>query len=272
MAERMQRQSIDRRVRNIGLAIGLALCLGFGAAGHAAAQTAAPAPASPPSPASSTTPKDAAQPAPAVPKSAAPTPATPEPSPPAPSATPGDGTKELAPAGKPQTNEIEPNGSPTTPGTATSEMVEVPARPIVLLKGHSSYDDAFKSIKAAIQDVTAAMDKAGLKPTGHPITIFTDTDDKGFKYEAAIPIAAQPDGKTDLGGVVVFGLSPAGRALKFQHRGPYDEIDATYATITSYLDNKGLQTDSPYIEEYLGDLKTPDDPYAAVDIYIFVKP
>ena len=151
------------------------------------------------------------------------------------------------------------------------ETIDVPSRPIVFVKGQSSYDDAFKSIKASQAMVKAAMDKAGLKATGHPLTIFTDTDDKGFTYESAIPIAAKPDKPADLGGGISFGQSPAGAGLKFQHRGPFDEIDSTYDLIVSYLDEKGLQIDPPYIEEYLGDLTTPDDPDLAVDIYVFVK-
>lgn len=61
------------------------------------------------------------------------------------------------------------------------------------------------------------------------------------------------------------------KAIKFQHRGAYDDIDSTYDVITAYLDAKGLQVDSPYIEEYLTDLTTSDDPNLQVDIYVFVK-
>ena len=92
-----------------------------------------------------------------------------------------------------------------------------------------------------------------------------------MKFEAALPIAAKPAGKSDLGDGVTIGESPAGPALKFRHRGPYDEIDRTYATITSYLDNKGLEASSPFIEEYPDDLTNEDDPKLAVDIYIFIK-
>ena len=148
----------------------------------------------------------------------------------------------------------------------------VPSRPVLMTKGQSSYDEAFKSLKTSLEKVKAAMDKAGLVPSGHPITIFSEPDDKGFKYEAAIPVAAKPEGKTDFGDGVIVGQSPAGKAIKFQHRGAYDDIDSTYDVITAYLDAKGMQVDNPYIEEYLTDLTTPDDPNLQVDIYVFVKP
>ena len=176
----------------------------------------------------------------------------------------------LAPGGIKQNNEIEPNATPTKPENATTENVEVPARPVVAISGQSSYDEAFKSIKASLEAVEKAMGKAGLKPTGHPITIFSAPDDKGFKYQAGVPLAQKPE-KTDLGGGVTVVMSPAGKAIKFQHRGAYDDIDSTYDVITAYLDAKGLQVDSPYIEEYLTDLTTADDPNLQVDIYVFVK-
>ena len=146
----------------------------------------------------------------------------------------------------------------------------MPARPIIAVKGDSSYDDAFTSIKAALDKVKGAMAKAGIKPAGHMITIFSEPDDKGFKFQAGVPVAQTP-AKTDLGDGVVAAMSPSGKAIKFQHRGAYDDIDSTYDVITAFLDAKGLQVDSPYIEEYLNDLTTADDPNLQVDIYVFVK-
>ena len=274
----MQGKPVSRRLLALSLLTALSIV-------PLAASAQAPAPTTPSQPAApSTTPAPktvapATSDKPGAPSSAAP--ATPEAKPVPPSATPAPGAaapnaaapKALAPGGTPQTHEVEPNGSPQTPGLATTETIEVPARPIVYVEGQSSYDDAFKSIKASLAKVTAAMDKAGLKPTGHPITIFVDTDDKGFRYKAAVPIAAKPEGKSDptLGDGVSIGESPAGSGLKFRHRGPFDEIDSTYDLIVAYLDEKGLQIDPPYIEEYLTDLTTPDDPKLAVDIYTFVK-
>ncbi len=274
----------------------LAALLAF--AGPAAAQTSTPTPSAPQAaPAATASPKDAAQPKPtpapaspttATPPSAtpptpapvpapapapkAPTPGAQSPTPPPAAQTPG-ATPEgvpLAPSGTKQMNEIEPNATPTKPENATTENVEVPARPVVAISGQSSYDEAFKSIKASLEAVDKAMGKAGIKPTGHPITIFSAPDDKGFKYQAGVPVAQKPE-KSDLGGGVAAIMSPAGKAIKFQHRGAYDDIDSTYDVITAYLDAKGLQVDSPYIEEYLTELTTADDPNLQVDIYVFVK-
>jgi effector-binding domain-containing protein len=59
--------------------------------------------------------------------------------------------------------------------------------------------------------------------------------------------------------------------MKFQHRGAYEEIDATYEAITAYLDEKNLEAQNLFIEEYLTPLKASDDASLEVDVYVFIK-
>ncbi|MFY9627045.1 MAG: GyrI-like domain-containing protein, partial [Methylocystis sp.] len=152
-----------------------------------------------------------------------------------------------------------------------SQTVDVAARPVLVFKGEGKWDDATKILTEGIAKVTAAAAKAGIAASGRPLAVFTQTDDNGFHYEAMLPIAKAPDGKIKLPDGVEVGSSPAGKALKFEHRGSYDEIDATYEAITAYLDEKGLDTKNVFIEEYLTDLKAADDAPIDVDIYVFVK-
>ena len=59
--------------------------------------------------------------------------------------------------------------------------------------------------------------------------------------------------------------------MKFEHRGSYDESDTTYEAITAYLDEKGLEAQNLFLEEYLSLPRTPDQDGAQVDIYVFLK-
>ena len=74
-----------------------------------------------------------------------------------------------------------------------------------------------------------------------------------------------------IGICVQAGASPTGKALKFEHRGSYDEIESTYEAITAYLDEKGLDSENRFIEEYLTDLTAAEDADVDVDIYVFLK-
>ena len=184
-----------------------------------------------------------------------------------------------APSGEAQTpagdkkNEPPPEATTDTPPaeTVSSQTVEVAARPVASLKGQAKWDDAPKALTDAIGKVSDAVAKAGLTPSGRPLTVFPETDENNFHYEAMIPLAKAPEGKPKLADGIEIGSSPAGKALKFQHRGTYEEIDSTYEAITAYLDEKGLDTKNVFIEEYLTDLKPEDDGAVDVDVYVFLK-
>jgi effector-binding domain-containing protein len=170
---------------------------------------------------------------------------------------------------------VEPIASPeaTTDSaeSISSQVIDVAARPVVVLKGQAKWEDAAKELSAAITKISAALIAAGLTANGRPLAVFTQTDDNGFSFEAMAPITKAPEGKPKLAEGIEIGASPAGKALKFQHRGTYEEIDSTYEAITAYLDEKGLDTNDLFIEEYLTDLKPEDDGVVEVDVYVFVK-
>ncbi|WP_457796092.1 GyrI-like domain-containing protein [Methylocystis sp. S23] len=174
-------------------------------------------------------------------------------------------------AAKPdERNEAAKPATPDAAPSVMSETVNVDARPAAVLKGQGKWEDAAKTLSEALAKLNAAVKKSGLTVNGRPVAVFTKTDDAGFTFEAMAPLAAAPEGKPKLSDGVEIGASPAGKALKFQHRGAYDEIDATYEAIAAYLDEKGLDTKDLIIEEYLTDFKG-EDANVDVDIYVFLK-
>ena len=191
-----------------------------------------------------------AQTTPKPPAATAPAPAQPAPAQPTPAPAP-----DPAPSGD----------------ASTAQTLDLPARPVALLRGAAKWDNGFAAISAAIAKINEEVAKAGLAANGHPITVFVETDDDGFRYETMVPLAEVPPGKDSLSNDVKLGKSPPGKAIKFQHRGTYEEIDATYEAITAYLDEKGLEAQNLFIEEYLTEPKAADDAAMEVDIYVFVK-
>jgi len=164
---------------------------------------------------------------------------------------------------------IAPEGLSTKPGDAFGEEVTLTAKPIVFIKGSGTWDQALPIISGALKTVEAYVAKAGLKTDGLPMTIFTATDDKGFDYQAAIPLAAPP--KDAPAGDIQSGQSPDGRALKFVHRGSYDSLDDTYEAINNYLDDKGLESRNILIEQYVTDPTTADGKNLVVEVLVLVK-
>jgi len=188
---------------------------------------------------------------------------TPAPAPPA-AATPAAPAVPAPPA------ESAPQATPGQPGDAFGEDTALTAKTIVYVKGTGTWDKAFETITSSLKKIKVYLDKEGIKPDGLPMTIFTATDDTGFDYEAAVPIAEAP--KNPPHGDILVGQSPAGPALKFIHRGSYDDLDNTYEAITNYLDDKRLEAKDMFIEEYVTDPATADVSKLVVNVYVLIKP
>ena len=154
-------------------------------------------------------------------------------------------------------------------GDAFGERTTLPAKTTVFVKGSGSWDKAFETITASLRKVKVYLDKEGIKPNGLPMTIFTATDDTGFTYQAAIPIAEAP--KNPPRGDIAVGQSPSGQALKFLHRGSYDSLDNTYEAITNYLDDKRIEAQDLFIEEYVTDPTTTDANKLVINVYVLTK-
>jgi effector-binding domain-containing protein len=159
--------------------------------------------------------------------------------------------------------------SPLQPGDAFGTEVTLPERTIIYLQGHSNWDSAFETLVDAFKSLKEYLDKHGIKPTGPAMTIYTQTDDTGFDFRAAMPVAETPKDKPK--GDLAVGQAPSGRALKFVHRGSYDAMDSTYEAITNYLDDKQLEAKDLFIEEYVSDPTTTDPNKLVVNVLVPIK-
>jgi effector-binding domain-containing protein len=185
----------------------------------------------------------------------------PEPANPAPAQTP--------PQAEPPPPSVPVLPAPVQSGDPFGEEVTLEARTIVYAKGNATWETAFETLVKAFKSVDAFLDKQGIKPAGPRMTIYTQTDDTGFQFQAAVPIAEAP--KTPPRGDIALGKSPGEKTLKFVHRGSYDAMDTTYEAITNHLDEKRLEAKDMFIEEYVTDpVKTPEDKLV-VNIYVPLK-
>jgi effector-binding domain-containing protein len=159
--------------------------------------------------------------------------------------------------------------APAQPDEAFGQEVTLPERTVIYLQGHSSWDNALDTLVDAFKSLNEYLAKEGITPNGPPMTIYTQTDDTGFSFRAAVPIAEAP--KDPPKGDIAVGVTPSGKALKFVHRGSYDAMDSTYEAITNYLDDKQLESRNVLVEEYETDiLKTPAE-NLVVTIYVPLK-
>jgi effector-binding domain-containing protein len=163
-----------------------------------------------------------------------------------------------------------PPGPPaaTAPADKFGEEVMLTETTIVYLAASGLWDSAFETIVAGFKSVNEALEKQGIKANGPLMTIYTATDDTGFQFLAAAPVAQAPELPP---GDIKVGKSPTGKALKFVHRGSYDSMDTTYEAITNYLDEKRLDARDLFIEQFMKDpLTTPEDGLV-IEVYVPLK-
>jgi effector-binding domain-containing protein len=213
----------------------------------------------------------AQSPTPAAPPAAS-TPATPAP---APSATP-----DPAPAASPSAAPSTPPAAAQTPATPPSaaapvqpadpfgEQIALESKKVVIVKGTANWDSAFDTLMDSFKALSALLEKQDIKTSGNAMIVYTSTDDTGFTYLAEIPVDQDPK---NLAKDMSIGKSPEGKALKFVHRGSYDNMDNTYEAITNHLDDKKLEAKDTFIEEYITDpLKTAEDKLV-INVYVPLK-
>lgn len=157
------------------------------------------------------------------------------------------------------------------PQAAEHQPRDIAPKPVLRLRGQSTWDEGFASIRKAILALREEAGKLNLAGEGAPLAHFIDSDDLGFTFEAMLPLAALPTAPPTLPRGYDLAQSPAGRALVFPHEGAYDELDAAYEAITALLDEKGFAATGTFLEEYQNLPEKPDDPSLKLSIIVFLR-
>ena len=173
-----------------------------------------------------------------------------------------------APAKPPAAAETPAGAAPVQAADPFGEETTLAPKTVVVLKGSANWDSAFETLIGSFKTLSALLDKQGIKSAGNPMIVYTSTDDTGFTFLAEIPVDQDPK---SLAKDMSMGKSPDGKALKFVHRGSYDNMDNTYEAITNHLDDKKLEAKDTFIEEYITDpLKTAEDKLV-INVYVPLK-
>ena len=173
-----------------------------------------------------------------------------------------------SPADSPAAATPPPAVAPVQTADPFGEEIALASKKVVVLKGTANWDSAFDTLMDSFKALTALLDKQSIAHTGNGMIVYTSTDDTGFTYLAELPIDQEPK---NLGKDMSISKSPEGKALKFVHRGSYDNMDNTYEAITNHLDDKKLEAKDTFIEEYITDpLKTQEDKLV-INVYVPLK-
>ncbi|MCZ0734779.1 GyrI-like domain-containing protein [Phreatobacter sp. AB_2022a] len=224
--------------------------MAFAPLGQAAAQAPAPAPQTtqPAEPAPSQTQAAPAAPAPADPAApqAQPQPATPAPN--AATAQTGDGVD----------------------AAGFGDEVTLTARPALVLPGKATWDDLYGTFRRSLDELAGIAAAQNLTRSGPPMIRFLSSTDEQADFEAILPVSSPLDQPDKLLPALP-GMTPGGQAYRFVHFGGYDTMEQTYDEITNFLDERSIQAEDSFVEEYVRDPKSTSEVDLATYIYVFPK-
>lgn len=140
------------------------------------------------------------------------------------------------------------------------EIVDVEANPFVFLSRTSAMTP--EAIGATMGEAFAILapflEARGITPAGPPLALYHGYDEKEISFDVGVPVASPDTAKVE--GEVKSGETPAGRALKTIHTGPYARLKDTYDGIMKHLEAEGLTIAGYSWEVYVTDPdKTPED-------------
>lgn len=138
--------------------------------------------------------------------------------------------------------------------------------PVISLSGTANWDDAYDVLVDAMKTLAGELKALGLTQTGHVRVVYTQSDDERFTYEVEMPFSGVT-AKKPAGGMRL-GASYAGKVIRFSHSGAFMDMDNTYELIANYLDEKNINADQSYMEEYITDLVTTPPDALKIDILV----
>lgn len=103
------------------------------------------------------------------------------------------------------------------------------------------------AIRTAFESLMGFVLQRNLAMNGQPRVIYTAYGAKGVAFTVALPVTAGPESAMEDSSIRVEVL-PAGKCLRFTHRGPYSELAQTYNQITEFMKDKGwMQSEADWV-------------------------
>lgn len=134
----------------------------------------------------------------------------------------------------------------------------------------TTFDGIFEDIPAGFGRVMAELSTADIDPAGTPFTIFHQAPDGDTTGDIAmcVPVAAG----LDLDGLTAEVVDvPAGPAASIIHRGSYDNMGQSHATVNAWIHERGHRIVGPTREVYLNSPAEVDEDGILTEILVPIE-
>lgn len=133
------------------------------------------------------------------------------------------------------------------------ETLETTAHPMIYVTRQSSMDpdEIGKALGEAFAVLGAFLGESGVRPVSPPISVYRDWQDGKMSIDVGMPVAAADTAKVT--GEVKAGETPACRAIRAVHKGPYERLRDTYGELETEMSKAGMKQPDFAWEVYITD-------------------
>jgi len=149
----------------------------------------------------------------------------------------------------------------------------VPSTTIAYATGDSSREpaDIGAALGAAYGRVAVFVAANGLQIDGQPIAISNYWDDRGYGFDAGLPVSGTPTRGAGPGSAVRMGETYGGRVVRAVHVGPYTGLEDTFHKVEAFMIAHKLEGNGRSWEVFVSDPGNTAEEELITEIYQPVK-
>ena len=152
-------------------------------------------------------------------------------------------------------------------------ITEVDSTTIAYTTGSSGTEptEIAAALGAAYGRVVSFITSNGLQLAGQPLSITNYWDERGYSFDAAIPVSGSPERGVGPDSATRMGETYGGRVVKAVHVGPYTGLSQTYDTIEAFLVVHKLERNGRSWDVYVSDPGNTPEEELITEVYYPVK-
>ena len=152
-------------------------------------------------------------------------------------------------------------------------ITTVPSKTIAYTTGSTSKDPGHieLALTEAFGKVALFISRNGLQIAGPPFTIANYWDERGYGFDAGMPVSGSPSRGVGPDSPVRMGESYGGRVVLAIHVGPYTEMETTYKKIEAFVAAYQLESNGRSWESYVSDPSSTPEDELTTEVYFPVK-
>lgn len=152
-------------------------------------------------------------------------------------------------------------------------ITNVPSTTIAYFTGSSSSEvaDIGAALGAAFGRVAMFISANGLQIDGQPIAINNYWDERGYGFDAGIPVSGAPARGAGPDSPVRMGETYGGRVVRAVHVGRYTDLEETYAIIDAFIVAHHLEANGRSWDVFVSDPGNTPEEELKTEVYYPVK-